>query len=1272
MVTDIDSSAVATAKAKPITRGVLAELHQLFELISKPANQRSGELMAYAKAIKFTWMDPEAPTGVEGFVVPATGFFGLELPAIRLRLEGLQGIERFALSTGSRARPQVYRLSCLLDDNVVAREAGVRRYDDIMRSLVSELQADKGSRGGLDLGVARATACVASERYHWAKHEQGLDQLKPGELTGPMMNRQPVTSAESMAVDGETDTPAAGSVNMTSLAMNLLANDYVSPGEVGGTVSSRGHSDSHAPTMTLFLPGISTAEGEKLLSVWDFLDATRTLIGDVLMGFTDVMKAVIPPPAMFPTISQVVFDELGCLFAGLLHDELKVTLKVHRPSFAWYEIVAARPINLVTWPFVVREILSVMLPVKLSRGLFNHDEAFELLRRPAASKDEAVMLDLLCLLAHHPLIGDMLTLSSTPLETVDHPLIGDMLTLSSTPLETVDFDVDADGDNDGGSVNIKDKVMSSLLASSFGNADEVDADYCYASLSDFVSDISKILNDNATRLPQECACIRKWFRGVLCNYRLPELASEIPDIAVDVDTSELKMSINFNHVMGTVTDTEKLSSDFGFGSFYGSSGVELATHIQPDIKKPYYASGGAYDAAMLTLGSLERCLQMLLMDDTETYPKEGRVDLLFLLMNVVSRGDNYKEALARKTVALTNGKIIPLASNSSSPTPNPPPAVVAGAAVAVPRTSSASGARDKLIMTANGAMKDSSFIQEVPREPVVPPVIRIVPSPDSSVKCCFTGLGPADVDSSELFVEVPPEFVPDAGNGGGSSMDIETHATVYGLKSVLLRVAAARELAVNERNIVSASRLDKFNRLLSGEVMHSPGSFLAIGAKLTGSCRYLNSAPLGHDRHGCEYWLIGCQETYSLGCFNKIGGNATSPDNVTDPTLLVRDTKGHWFKLASPTLNAHQVLRELFSNHLSDNVPCERGLRNAIIDRLFAVKQRIGSGLFTYKNMQVTEWFAHQRTFEKWVHHLHLNMDQILGSVTNNPKEIVRLMELVFARCCESRSLLHCGSMIREDMARFGDPYALRTDRHVMVRLKRLRDFVLEESAECHHVKGWQRSDALSRTREISCSTLASRMLSDAGLYQVVQFQMRRVRHRKPELKPELVAQRPPTPATAPASATATVTASTATATAPAPAATATATVTAPAPDMSVESKPTAALATPAPLTSGTREWTIEERQALFAQQGGGMNCAHPALMDVRVTKGVEQMNRKGEVIHRYSSGKDAALSMQVSQGGISLCCTGTKPDAYGFLWRFYVGRHSDCKWIFHPICCVS
>merc|ERR1712023_81749 len=55
----------------------------------------------------------------------------------------------------------------------------------------------------------------------------------------------------------------------------------------------------------------------------------------------------------------------------------------------------------------------------------------------------------------------------------------------------------------------------------------------------------------------------------------------------------------------------------------------------------------------------------------------------------------------------------------------------------------------------------------------------------------------------------------------------------------------------------------------------------------------------------------------------------------------------------------------------------------------------------------------------------------------------------------------------------------------------------------------------------------------------------------------------------------------------------------------------------------------------------------------VRSTKCVEQICiDTGRVLRRYISGTDAAVAMQVSQSGISLCCSGIKPDAYGFKWR--------------------
>lgn len=67
--------------------------------------------------------------------------------------------------------------------------------------------------------------------------------------------------------------------------------------------------------------------------------------------------------------------------------------------------------------------------------------------------------------------------------------------------------------------------------------------------------------------------------------------------------------------------------------------------------------------------------------------------------------------------------------------------------------------------------------------------------------------------------------------------------------------------------------------------------------------------------------------------------------------------------------------------------------------------------------------------------------------------------------------------------------------------------------------------------------------------------------------------------------------------------------------------------------------------------------------------KAIEQLHiLTGEVLRVYPSGKHAASFMNVSQSGISLCCSGTKPDAYGFKWRFYEGPAIDCKFSLTPL----
>lgn len=452
---------------------------------------------------------------------------------------------------------------------------------------------------------------------------------------------------------------------------------------------------------------------------------------------------------------------------------------------------------------------------------------------------------------------------------------------------------------------------------------------------------------------------------------------------------------------------------------------------------------------------------------------------------------------------------------------------------------------------------------------------------------------------------------------------------------------------------LQSTRSDKITKLCA------PGHFqlLPVGVKLTGSCRYLNTAPLGHDQNGCEYWLIGCQETYTLGSFNKLGlvGDAASNTNSsswTDPCVLVRDTEGAWHKYGSTDILA------LF-NSLNSDVPCEGAVKNSLVDRLFAAKQRIYSGLYTYNNVQLSEWFANQRKIEQWLHHLHVNMNAVLANVVHNPQEIVRLMELVYARCCESRLALYCAALSRDDIARYGDPYLIKAERMIQGRMKRLRDAILEENAECHPLKGFQRNDSLGRMREISCCTMASRFLSDPSLQSYYQYQLRNVKWRSLDLESRVEVLEKSAEETVGdvemqvevkgGNAASDVNYDTIEML----------TFLVDANDTPVKvapfvSSPSVPVSTPSARPSKT---TVRSRDEHTPKPVNG----NVRLPSSHATKCVEQLDfETGEVVRRYASGKEAAMVMQVSQGGISQCCTGIRSDCYGFKWRFFRGSTED------------
>ena len=97
--------------------------------------------------------------------------------------------------------------------------------------------------------------------------------------------------------------------------------------------------------------------------------------------------------------------------------------------------------------------------------------------------------------------------------------------------------------------------------------------------------------------------------------------------------------------------------------------------------------------------------------------------------------------------------------------------------------------------------------------------------------------------------------------------------------------------------------------------------------------------------------------------------------------------------------------------------------------------------------------------------------------------------------------------------------------------------------------------------------------------------------------------------------------------------------------------------------SSSSSSNTVSLAQALALNAASRERAGKPSKChNIKI---IEQLHiTTGEPLRIYPTGKDAALFLNVSQSGISLCCSGTKPDAYGFKWRFYEGPMFDWDFI--------
>ena len=133
-----------------------------------------------------------------------------------------------------------------------------------------------------------------------------------------------------------------------------------------------------------------------------FLCSASPVLGDISFTLNEIIKCLSRPPLNVPTLGQTVYDEIGTLFTGALLREMEMDYAPAVRDLIWQEMLMAKPLNIVTWPFIARCLLLAM------RQCFQHNEALFVFHSPATEEDAMMQDEIFCLTFAHPLITDFL------------------------------------------------------------------------------------------------------------------------------------------------------------------------------------------------------------------------------------------------------------------------------------------------------------------------------------------------------------------------------------------------------------------------------------------------------------------------------------------------------------------------------------------------------------------------------------------------------------------------------------------------------------------------------------------------------------------------------------------------------------------------------------------------------------------------------------------------------------------------------------------------
>lgn len=270
--------------------------------------------------------------------------------------------------------------------------------------------------------------------------------------------------------------------------------------------------------------------------------------------------------------------------------------------------------------------------------------------------------------------------------------------------------------------------------------------------------------------------------------------------------------------------------------------------------------------------------------------------------------------------------------------------------------------------------------------------------------------------------------------------------------------------------------------------------------------QFLFTFPLGLDRLGREYFFCNAQRDNLLAGLNMIDSSYTQKE----PGLLVRHKKvwSEWRYIKMENMAN-------FLDSLDDSHPCEKILKQRLHVEFPVHKNYIRNGVGFFIENE-SDWFEGYEQTENWLKQLsddianHAVMEtKHEGEAPVSSSDYIRKLEIAFARAADTRLVVH-SAIISCDIDDDNHEYAYKglvgldwstlTTKEFkrMADLKRRhkRSKLLELAMEFHPVKGWLRQEEnFERFRQIGAATMASRIHSEPHLLDQIRISHSRSRY---------------------------------------------------------------------------------------------------------------------------------------------------------------------------------